>query len=92
MDIHTCIHLLILCLCLQGPAADVMNAAYTAAEVAARMIKPGNTNKQVCVCVSLSFWVSLCLCVHTYVCAIYVARVWATCIYDETYDVWPLAN
>jgi curved DNA binding protein len=30
-----------------GPAADVMNAAYTAAEVAARMIKPGNTNKQV---------------------------------------------
>lgn len=32
---------------VSGPAADVMNAAYTAAEVAARMIKPGNTNKQV---------------------------------------------
>jgi curved DNA binding protein len=30
-----------------GPPADVMNAAYTAAEVAARLIKPGNTNKQV---------------------------------------------
>lgn len=30
-----------------GPAADVMNAAYKAAEVASRMIKPGNTNKQV---------------------------------------------
>jgi hypothetical protein len=36
-----------------GPAADVMNAAYTAAEVAARMIKPGNTNKQVCIHVNV---------------------------------------
>lgn len=30
-----------------GPKADVVNAAYTAAEVAARLIKVGNTNKQV---------------------------------------------
>jgi curved DNA binding protein len=32
---------------ITGPAADVMNAAYIAAEVAALTIKPGNTNKQV---------------------------------------------
>ena len=30
-----------------GKAADVMAAAYYAAEVAARMIKPGNTNTEV---------------------------------------------
>mmetsp|Transcript_14680 Transcript_14680/g.14780 ORF Transcript_14680/g.14780 Transcript_14680/m.14780 type:complete len:433 (-) Transcript_14680:235-1533(-) len=30
-----------------GPRANTMNAAYTAAELAARLIKPGNTNKQV---------------------------------------------
>lgn len=30
-----------------GPEADVMNATYLAAEVASRLIKPGNTNKQV---------------------------------------------
>lgn len=30
-----------------GRAADVYNAAYAAAEVAARMIRPGNTNDQV---------------------------------------------
>mmetsp|Transcript_6631 Transcript_6631/g.10015 ORF Transcript_6631/g.10015 Transcript_6631/m.10015 type:complete len:388 (+) Transcript_6631:98-1261(+) len=30
-----------------GPQADCLNAAYIAAEVAARLITPGNTNKQV---------------------------------------------
>lgn len=32
---------------ISGPLADVINAAYTAAEVAARLIRVGNTNKQV---------------------------------------------
>lgn len=32
---------------ITGPKADVINAAYAAAEVAARLIKVGNTNKQV---------------------------------------------
>lgn len=32
---------------ITGQQADVMNAAYVAAEVALRMIRPGNTNKQV---------------------------------------------
>jgi len=32
---------------ITGPKADVVNAAYAAAEVAARLIKVGNTNKQV---------------------------------------------
>lgn len=32
---------------ITGPAADVMNAAYIAAEIAALTIKPGNTNKEV---------------------------------------------
>lgn len=32
---------------ITGPQADCINAAYKGAEVAARMIKPGNTNKQV---------------------------------------------
>ena len=32
---------------ITGKQADVMNAAYIAAEVAARVIRPGNTNKQV---------------------------------------------
>ena len=30
-----------------GVAADVMNACFVAAELACRMIRPGNTNKQV---------------------------------------------
>lgn len=32
---------------ITGKRADVMNAAYIAAEVAARTIRPGNTNRQV---------------------------------------------
>lgn len=32
---------------ITGKQADVMNAAYIAAEVAARTIRPGNTNRQV---------------------------------------------
>jgi curved DNA binding protein len=32
---------------ITGPQADVMHAAWMAAEVAARMIKPGNTNRDV---------------------------------------------
>ncbi len=32
---------------ITGVRADVMNAAFVAAEVAARVIRPGNTNKQV---------------------------------------------
>ena len=32
---------------ITGPQADVMHAAWMAAEVAARLIKPGNTNKDV---------------------------------------------
>jgi len=32
---------------ITGQQADVMNAAYAAAEIALRMIRPGNTNKQV---------------------------------------------
>ena len=32
---------------ITGPQADCMNAAYIGAEVASRLIRPGNTNKQV---------------------------------------------
>ncbi len=32
---------------ITGPIADVFTAAWSAAEVAARLIKPGNTNVQV---------------------------------------------